>query len=123
MKTLLLAACLIATAVGCHNTCENGTGGDGGGSVGDCGFPAECDPTEAPHLSKEDCNDDNPVTADRCIQVGTNCGGVCAHVSVECDTLDPIEMQKTMCDDGDPCTEDRCGKSNVCDRSIIANCP
>lgn len=123
MRALLSACFFVLAIAGCHNKCENGTGSGGAGGGVECGFTSECDPTKPPHEGKEDCDDDNPNSADRCIKVGDCLAGVCAHVLVECDTFDPIETQKVMCDDLDECTEDRCGKSNVCDHSTIGGWP
>ena len=85
----------------------------------DCAPLAECDP-ELPNWDKGACDDGDPGTADRCIDL-LDGGAACAHVEVECDSADPPTVQASVCDDGDPCTGERC-RLNACVHSPIGNC-
>lgn len=77
-----------------------------------------CDPA-GPQSDKAACDDDDPSTADRCVEARP--GPSCAHEPAECDGYDPPAVQKAQCDDGDPCTGERCA-GTACVHAQIQNC-
>lgn len=122
MKTtsiLTLSSALLVAA--CGRPPNEGCGGSAESIIDACAIHA-CDLAPVAK-QKADCDDGDPQTADRCVQITPECDGtVCAHVEVQCDHYDSAEIQLTLCDDGDECTSDRCGDDNACIHSPIANC-
>lgn len=84
--------------------------------------PAEevdlCDPEV--DLGKADCDDGDPATVDRCVEVGAR--WACVVAPGECDHLDPLGAIEAACEDGDPCTSERCSPSDECSYSA-PHCP
>jgi hypothetical protein len=127
---LLLAGCTVNQSEGsflCQGLADGGSGGGGSDSgsaipiVDACTIHA-CDLAPVAK-QKADCDDGDPQTADRCVQITPDCDGtVCAHVEVQCDHYDSAEIQLALCDDGDECSSDRCSDNNACIHSPIANC-
>lgn len=97
---------------------EGGDGGAGGAPThsynpGGACPEAECSAFAGPTIGKAMCEDDDPHTADRCVDFAP-CGGHCDHTTAQCDALDPWPVQQSACDDGNPCTADTCAALNVC---------
>lgn len=81
---------------------------------------SECDPAAGEVSGKDECDDAEAHTADRCVDAGSGCG-VCAHIRVVCDGFDNPAVQAAVCDDGDPCSTDRCFVSE-CVHTPVGEC-
>lgn len=128
----LVLALVMACLLGCVPSGPSGDGGDGGtggapetdistltASAIVCPFESECSPgMGAPPFAPKQCDDSDPGTADRCVDVAP-CGGVCAHVPAQCDSYDSAATQPLVCDDGNPCTRDACGPDNACAHEVL----
>lgn len=93
-----------------------------------CSCPTECDPGGGLTAQKEQCNDGNPNTLDRCSAVDLCPKGECEYSGVRCDWLDPSATQQAVCNDGDVCTADYCEKDKfgpdlgLCRHDQIPDC-
>ncbi len=140
-RTSILPALLLFVACCSYPPLDTGSGGAGGDTSsppGECDSAADCDPAingcyvgacqpcdpSRPTCAQQaECDDGDPLTADRCAAVTAGCAEpACVHLAVECNHCGSVEEQQSICDDGDPCTSDRCGE-NACVQEPIANCP
>ena len=122
--------------VGCTaDSCDPATGcvyaaDDGACPEGTC-LEGYCDPTAGCQTRPRDCDDTNPCTRDRCIEL---LGTGCIHLPVSCD--DGVDCTLDSCDPGTgecvhapdhgaclgfpPCTVGQCDPTNGCE--IHARC-
>jgi hypothetical protein len=125
MKYKLALGFAVVCLTACNGETESlGEGGAGGGvtfaPTAMCPLVGACR-LDSARDGKDDCDDGDPFTADRCVP-RSPCGlGVCVHRDAQCDIADPIAVSAAACDDGNDCTADRCEAGNVCIHHTIAN--
>ena len=113
MKAIMFALACSITLGACHPEVES--------SGAEC---RPCDPEKVPCAQRQECDDGDPLTADRCAAVTAGCEkAACVHPAVECDHCAPADEQQAVCADADACTADRCDDASECVHGPVAGCP